>query len=445
MSTKGFPKGFPLSVTRTWVGLYTRGLGPQLRAERRAELESDVWEQMRGRPPGTAWLVLLRCLLGIPADVTWRLEQASPGAVMSRTAARMLGGLGAAGHWVTARGIPGLAVLMSWLYLLAGALLLVTLPIGQNPNPPGVAAFGAWCLAGGAMMWKGNGMLDRRPRAGGGLVLGGAVPLGLALYMTVVAPVATGAVVWGTVWRARAASGNSLAKGSYLPIILPRLASGRNWLARGGHVVVTNVLAIGESLLVPGTPAGPKLDMRGYVLRGAAAGLTLGVLGRIWMRTISQHPQFSPGGTGLILVVFSGLGALTGLSLAWRRFGTRRRMLVVRGAAWSPFLLMGPFMLLFLPGLGLAMLRSHREWGPRRRRAVKWSSWVLLSFLVLIMLGAEQGPGLVAAALYLLLAWALYFTNRVALSIVRPARTDPPSLGDGWWARSRPNRSGAGA
>jgi hypothetical protein len=403
---------------------------------------------MRETPGGQAWLVLLRCLLGMPADLSWRLKQASPGATLSRLMAAGLGRAAAAGHWITARGLPGLSVLMSWLYVLAGVLLLVTLPISQNPNPAGVAFFGAWCMAGGGMMWKGNGMIERRPRAGAGLVLGGAVPLGLVLYVTVVAPIATAAVVWSTVKRARQgkrATERGVATGSYLPIILQRLPSIRNWPAEGVHAVFTNVLAYGESLLAPATPGTPSQGKRTYVLRGAAVGLTLGLLGRIWMRTISQDPQFTPGGTLLILIVFTGLGALTGLSISWRRFGTQRRMLVVRGVAWAPFLLMGPFMLLFLPGLGLAALRSHRDWGPRRRRAVKWVSWVLLSFLVLIMLGAEQGPGLVAASLYLLLAWALYFSNRIALSIAGRAPTGPPSLGDGWWARSRPNHLGAGA
>lgn len=438
----------PLWVTRSWVGLYTRGLGRELQTDRRAELESDIWEQMRGGPMGRAWLVLLRCLLGMPADLSWRLEQASPGAALSRLAGAGLGRMAAAGHWITARGLPGLSVLMSWLYILAGALLLVTLPISRNPNPAGVALLGAWCLAGGGMMRTGNGMIERRPYAGAGLVLGGAVPLGLVLWMTVVAPVATAGVAWSTVGRARRgkqADGRGIVIGSYLPIMLQRLAAVRHWLAEGVHGLLPNVLAYGESLLAPATAAAGNPGKRTYVLRGAAVGLTLGVLGRIWMRTISGDPQFTPGGTGLILVVFTGLGALTGLSIAWRQFGTERRLLVVRGVAWAPFLLMGPFMLLFLPGLGLAALRSRREWGTWRRRIVKWSSWALLGLLVLIMLGAEQGPGLVAAALYLLLAWALYFSNRIALSIAGRSQVGPPSLGDGWWARSRPNHLGASA
>jgi hypothetical protein len=444
-----------LWLTNAWVRCYTRGLEPGLRAERRAELQSDIWEQLheraltpgpsprgRGEAASQAWLVLLRCVLGMPADISWRLEQAAPGAVVARVVAGGLMRVANAGHWVTARGLPGLSVLMSWLYLLAGALIIVTLPISRNPNPGGVAVFGAWCIAAGAMMWWGNGMLERRPYRGAGLVLAGSLPLGLALWMTVIVPVATAGVGWSTVQRARRGKRTHhvvVANGSYLPIISRELAAVRRRLAEGVRAMAVNVLAYGEGLLAPASADG-ETRKRDYVLKGAAVGLTVGILARIWMRTISQDPQFSVGGTGLIFIVFAGLGALTGLSIAWRQLGTQRRMLVVRGVAWAPYLLMGPFMLLFLPGLGLALLRSHGEWSTRRRRAVKWGAWGLLGFVVLIMLGAEQGPGLVAAGLYLVVAWALYFTNRVALSS-RSAAMGPPSPGDRWWSRQRQVRS----
>ncbi|MEX0782337.1 MAG: hypothetical protein WD557_06775 [Dehalococcoidia bacterium] len=75
---------FALWFTHAWVRLYTRGLDARLRSERRAELESDIWEQSHGRRDGAAWAVLLRCLLGMPADLSWRLEQASPGPALTR-------------------------------------------------------------------------------------------------------------------------------------------------------------------------------------------------------------------------------------------------------------------------------------------------------------------------------------------------------------------------
>ena len=72
--------GVAVGMTRTWVSLYTSGLPPEFRDSRRAEIDSDVWEQQRtadllNQPQGETSLQLLaRLVLGIPSDVTWRLE-----------------------------------------------------------------------------------------------------------------------------------------------------------------------------------------------------------------------------------------------------------------------------------------------------------------------------------------------------------------------------------
>jgi hypothetical protein len=66
------------TVVRGWVGLYTRGLLPDLRDGRRAEIESDLWAQaeesaMAGHPPITLDIEMVtRLVLGIPADIGWR-------------------------------------------------------------------------------------------------------------------------------------------------------------------------------------------------------------------------------------------------------------------------------------------------------------------------------------------------------------------------------------
>ncbi len=70
---------FVESIIRLWTGLYTKGLPPELGAERRAEVESDLWEDgSLWREPGLSSLTMQRLgrwLLGIPADLSWRLEQ----------------------------------------------------------------------------------------------------------------------------------------------------------------------------------------------------------------------------------------------------------------------------------------------------------------------------------------------------------------------------------
>lgn len=70
-----------VSLVRGWVELYTRGLPPAVRAARRDEVEDDLWCQHDeadgiGRSPRSlAGEILLRLLLGMPSDLTWRTSQ----------------------------------------------------------------------------------------------------------------------------------------------------------------------------------------------------------------------------------------------------------------------------------------------------------------------------------------------------------------------------------
>jgi hypothetical protein len=81
-----------IRVARHWVRLYTAGLPPEIREARRAELESDLWEQeyetaaAHGRPTKTAMQVFHRLVRGIPADLCWRQQQG--GARLLRKAGR---------------------------------------------------------------------------------------------------------------------------------------------------------------------------------------------------------------------------------------------------------------------------------------------------------------------------------------------------------------------
>jgi hypothetical protein len=64
---------FGVRFTRSWVALYTRSLPDPAGQRRRAEIESDLWEQLNNTSSSRASAqVLDRCLRGIPADVWWR-------------------------------------------------------------------------------------------------------------------------------------------------------------------------------------------------------------------------------------------------------------------------------------------------------------------------------------------------------------------------------------
>ena len=65
-------------VARNWVAVYTLGLPPSVRDARRAELQSDLWEQRNDVRSETsnsiAKGVLARVLGGMPADLLWAID-----------------------------------------------------------------------------------------------------------------------------------------------------------------------------------------------------------------------------------------------------------------------------------------------------------------------------------------------------------------------------------
>ena len=69
------------ALVRGWVDLYTRGLPVDARRNRRDEIDDDMWCQAEdaaasGRTPGSfAGEMLMRLVLGVPADVSWRADQ----------------------------------------------------------------------------------------------------------------------------------------------------------------------------------------------------------------------------------------------------------------------------------------------------------------------------------------------------------------------------------
>jgi hypothetical protein len=73
---------FAIGSVRAWTWIYTSGMDPATRDDRRAEIESDLWEfhedARRGgaTPIAIAAHMLLRLVLGVGSDLLWRAEQA---------------------------------------------------------------------------------------------------------------------------------------------------------------------------------------------------------------------------------------------------------------------------------------------------------------------------------------------------------------------------------
>jgi hypothetical protein len=172
----------------------------------------------------------------------------------------------------------------------------------------------------------------------------------------------------------------------------------------------------------------PTSSRRRFLLTGAALGVLTGAVARLWMRAItSQEPVLSVGGTGLILLVFAGMGALSAWALYLRRTRTRRPR-TIRAIALAPYALLGPFMPLFLPGLLGAALVAHPRW----RRTLRWPiltiGGLLFAFVILIFAAGEDmnGPGWARVSLYLAVAYAVFATNRIALEPFAPRGEAPP-------------------
>ena len=92
-----------------------------------------------------------------------------------------------------------------------------------------------------------------------------------------------------------------------------------------------------RALWLPGTflDAGGRPPVWAAVLGGAGIGLGWGAVARIFMRLISDDPEFTVSGTAFILVVFTLAGAFAGLAFAARRCGWRqRRLYLPRTLAW---------------------------------------------------------------------------------------------------------------
>ena len=179
--------------------------------------------------------------------------------------------------------------------------------------------------------------------------------------------------------------------------------------------MVTDMVLMRRPFLNAGPEEGvdPKGQRRRFVLAGAAAGLAVGGVARVWMRTLTeQEPVFSVGGTIFILLVFTGLGACGGLALAWRRLGSPRRMLVQRGVGLLPTALMGPFVPFFLPAMFGAFLLAFPQWGRWKRRLLLAAIVLLGGFLLLV--SVSRGPvGMASFGLWLAVSYAFFLSYRI--------------------------------
>ena len=164
-------RGDGSAAVRGWVRFYTLGLPPAMRERRRSEVAGDLADETvdairRGERRGLLWQRITRLVLGIPADLSWRLVDAP---VVARD---LYGPL----PWVPlTRWTLALTAIVA--VIAAGGLAIVTLPVvtGQaKPDlwpgwgPIGFAIGSAIVLIGvlASVFW---------PRFGAGLIVPGAL------------------------------------------------------------------------------------------------------------------------------------------------------------------------------------------------------------------------------------------------------------------------------
>jgi hypothetical protein len=257
------------AVVRRWVAIYTRGLPSEVRQNRRDEIDDDLWSQLlecseSGRTDRSmSGEVVARLVLGIPADVSWRVEQIR----FARN--RATGGRSALMH------APGLAILailggIGWaIWPIPQALVGREWPAGE---PVSLLLFvtvvvGAWLLAGAVIGLAIRAGDKIRPVtaaiASVGALIGAAGLFGGAIWLFVGLPLGSAVLLWelGRVgmigaWLARAhvaAAALLLAMAGVLftniallddpatavPVIALAIPYGLSWVAIGwslGHV-----------------------------------------------------------------------------------------------------------------------------------------------------------------------------------------------------------------
>jgi hypothetical protein len=157
-------------VALGWVALYTRGLPAATARTRRAEIESDIWEQRAAAGGGmrVELAVASRTARGVTADLSWRRTQRRGRRVPSlATAVRALG-------WAFA--LIAYTLLVCQFTWAATALVGLDL-YGADWAPGDVEWYSRACGTLLLVLLSGAALLPRWPRTGAALVASGvAVP-----------------------------------------------------------------------------------------------------------------------------------------------------------------------------------------------------------------------------------------------------------------------------
>lgn len=179
----------------TWARMYTLGLPPEARGARQDEIASDTWEQLSDDDGASGAGVLARVLLGMPADVMWRLTATHAPAGL-RTASRAWGDV-----VLVAVAIPA---------ALFAVLIGMSIPFAGWDSLVSRLFWGGVFGATGVVLLVGLASWGRSPRRGAIITTLGAWLMLLAMFWMwfIWLPVAL-TVTWFSIRRARRLSASA--------------------------------------------------------------------------------------------------------------------------------------------------------------------------------------------------------------------------------------------
>lgn len=166
-------------VVRRWVRLYTVGLTDDLRDARRAEIESDLWAHAdeaaaKGLSPAALDAeMLVRLILGVPADLVWRRSHQTASTASSRKERAMQAT--SSRSWLTIIGLV-LAVPIAVLCAVVVAANVYVLVTGTGDA--WALPYFALLLAGSAVAIAGILVVRRQPAVGAALAVAGSAVAG---------------------------------------------------------------------------------------------------------------------------------------------------------------------------------------------------------------------------------------------------------------------------
>lgn len=259
------------SVARGWVGWYAGLVGTEAAERRRAEIESDLWEQQADaretgrRSSAVAASIAWRVVGGVPDDLLWvrtqRLTMRGLQADRKAIPVNNLGNSLARWWWVA-----GAAVLAAF-YLSAGIDNLVA-----EPQPRLASA--VQCFVYLAIVVTGIACSRKAPRTSGALIAMGSLPT-LMLWWSLPLQVFGGAIALGA-------------------LVQVARFSARGFAPRAGAVLGTLLLGVAVMAPVASTIPGiwgTPLFYTGLAVASLAAGIVLLVVTRVRTPEPTEAPR----------------------------------------------------------------------------------------------------------------------------------------------------------